>query len=330
MLSTALLTLGHGTMRLPVPRSAGAGDSMWFSQGCSIGCECDEENGFLRTFMPVDLCKSGAQPTLPEKYRTFADIMKGTPKFADFTEYRPWRSPGSAMPLDSCGLAGGSTKNNDVAGGRGKDTIVHKQGFNGTSLPPSAAPAKWVAGEAVEVSWEIAANHGGGYVYRLCPATENLTEACFEKTVLPFASANSTLRWRNGKEASFEAMRTSEGTYPKGSVWTRNPIPVCHDKQAGFKGKGCDKGPAFPPPPGCDETCWGYQPCFPGEFPTGCPNPAIKTIEIPQIVDKVLVPKELKPGKYVVGFRWDCEHTAQVWSQCGDVEIVAPEDMVEA
>ena len=60
------------------------------------------------------------------------------------------------------------------------------------------------AGEAVEVSWEIAANHGGGYVYRLCPATENLTEACFEKTVLPFASANSTLRWRNGKEASFE------------------------------------------------------------------------------------------------------------------------------
>ena len=160
MLSITLLSIGHGTMRTPAPRSAGPGDSMWFSQGCSIGCDCDEENGALRMFTPVDLCKSGAKPTLPEEYRTFADIMKNVPKFSDFTTYRPWRSPGTATPLDSCGLAGGSTKNNDVAGGFGKTTIAHKQGFNGSALAPVAAPAKWTAGEVVEVSWEIAANHG--------------------------------------------------------------------------------------------------------------------------------------------------------------------------
>ena len=132
---------------------------MWFSQGCSIGCQCDEENGIERTWQAVDLCGAGAKPTLPEEYRTFADVVAKFPHFLDFTAYRPWRSPGTAQPLDSCGLAGGSTKNNDVAGGFGKRTIVHKQGFNGSALSPVVAPPKWTAGDVVEVAWEIAANH---------------------------------------------------------------------------------------------------------------------------------------------------------------------------
>ena len=178
---------------------------------------------------------------------------------------------------------------------------------------------------AAEVGARIAWRQGGGYVYRICPASEPLTEECFEKTVLPFASNTSVLRWRNGTEVTIAAMRTSVGTSPAGAVWTRNPIPPCHDESAGFKGKGCAR-PAFEPPPGCDDTCWGYQPCYAGEFPTGCPNPAIKTIEIPRIVDRVRLPRELSAGRYVVGFRWDCEHTAQIWQQCGDVEIAAARD----
>lgn len=39
------------------------------------------------------------------------------------------------------------------------------------------------------------------------------------------------------------------------------------------------------------------------------------------IVDHVLIPHDLPPGDYVVGFRWDCEETAQVWSSCADVSI---------
>jgi hypothetical protein len=37
--------------------------------------------------------------------------------------------------------------------------------------------------------WEQAAPHGGGYQYRLCPATEaRLTEACFKRAPLEFAT----------------------------------------------------------------------------------------------------------------------------------------------
>jgi hypothetical protein len=40
-----------------------------------------------------------------------------------------------------------------------------------------------------------------------------------------------------------------------------------------------------------------------------------------QIIDEVLIPKGLPTGKYVVGFRWDCEETSQVWASCADVLI---------
>eukprot|EP01044_Picomonas_judraskeda_P001562 COSAG03_NODE_95_length_13149_cov_7.907969_3_plen_54_part_00 len=37
-----------------------------------------------------------------------------------------------------------------------------------------------------EVSWNVRNNHGGGYSYRLCPATETLTEECFKQHPLDF------------------------------------------------------------------------------------------------------------------------------------------------
>ena len=41
-----------------------------------------------------------------------------------------------------------------------------------------------------------------------------------------------------------------------------------------------------------------------------------------QIVDEVIVPADIEPGAWVVGWRWDCEETTQVWSSCADVLIV--------
>jgi len=41
------------------------------------------------------------------------------------------------------------------------------------------------------------------------------------------------------------------------------------------------------------------------------------------ILDEVKVPRGLKPGKYVLGFRYDCDASAQVWSNCADVELIA-------
>ena len=39
-------------------------------------------------------------------------------------------------------------------------------------------------------------------------------------------------------------------------------------------------------------------------------------------LDTVKVPAGLKAGKYILGFRYDCEATAQVWQQCADIELV--------
>jgi len=100
----------------------------------------------------------------------------------------------------------------------------------------------------------------------------------------------------------------------------------------------------FEPPAGCDEHCWGYQPCNIGfthpsyegwnktkdqlpdcsrDSPTaplsngkGCCH----TTAYMAVKDQVQVPK-VKPGEYVVRWRWDCEQSPQIWSGCGDVTI---------
>ena len=105
----------------------------------------------------------------------------------------------------------------------------------------------------------------------------------------------------------------TEGTTPPGSEWSRNPIPTCGGNNSMGAGEPCDT-PQFPPPTGCNETCWGYQP--------SATDPATRTVEMPAIVDKLLIPKDLAPGKYVISLRWDCEQTPQIWSSCGDVVIL--------
>ena len=42
-----------------------------------------------------------------------------------------------------------------------------------------------------------------------------------------------------------------------------------------------------------------------------------------EIVDMVLIPADLPAGEFVLGWRWDCEQTPQVWSSCSDVTITA-------
>jgi len=320
---------GHGTMLIPPAREAGAtttpgnhgpcenGACIWFSQGCTIGCDCNEDND------PATFYKSGCNTTQkaivndPE-YRTFNIYNQAVyPYLSDWSYYHPWRAPGTAKVLNPCGLSGGSTKNNDIAGGYGKYTIVGVQGYPGTKLPPVNYKTIWQRGTDVEVGWGISANHGGGYQYRLCPKESDLTEECFQKNPLNFSQNTQVLQWMNGDWLQIDATVVSVGD----STWMKNPIPACDDPSGGFKGTNCDNNPTFPPPKGCNETCWGYQPCYYNEFPDGCPGP-IKTTEIPAIYDIVHIPNDLTPGDYVVGFRWDCEQTPQVWSNCGDVTIV--------
>merc|ERR1711975_66659 len=99
----------------------------------------------------------------------------------------------------------------------------------------------------------IFANHGGGYAYRLCPASDNLTEACFQRHHLKFLGNKSWIRYisKDGKEenrTAISAVRVTEGTLPEGSSWTRNPIPACSGIFVGSHHQPTCLKPQFEPP----------------------------------------------------------------------------------
>jgi len=277
---------------------------------------------------------------------------------ADSYRYNPWRAPGYAPVNDACGMAGGGPS---AGPGEGHffPTPWAKQGDLGTTVLPSTAPGVvWTAGSVVEVGWGIRYNHGGGYQYRLCPASEPLTEECFQRHPLNFVNSSNrfappyqqALRWSDGSEQWIDAnlvwvsppfaraaaatstkAKPADGAAPNpvGYAWAMNPIPRIHfdssssGQPAGWT--GCDspaKGAkciAFPP------LCMGdtgWKPIngsrvSPTDVHGLCSGDATDVT----IVDRVVVPAELPAGDYVLGFRWDCEETAQVWSSCADVHI---------
>lgn len=158
-------------------------------------------------------------------------------------------------------------------------------GQDGTKLPPTARTL-WQRGTSVEVAEAITANHGGGYAYRLCPVGEALTESCFQSYHLAFADNMTTVRYADGRTLDIPAIRTAIGTFPAGSQWTRNPIP----KDTAF----------FPAPfPGGSGGDWPFS-----------------------LIDRVVLPKDLSTGDWVLSWRWDCEGTNQIWANCADVTIV--------
>lgn len=234
------------------------------------------------------------------------------------------------------------------------------EGQAGSTLPAMPPQATWQAGSNVEVGWWILAQHGGGYSYRLAPASAPLTEKTFQKMPLDFVGP-SILRWGGDKatQLEFNASRTSVGTTPAGSMWARNPIPR-------FPEQWEDEGPAFEPvceeSQACKDLAWncagncGFNggdcrcsgapknveivdvlkvkhtsasPASPAS-PHGQPPHLIAQISLSaeccsrqqarEIPHRLIasspcvlqIPKDLKPGHYVLGWRWDCEETDQV------------------
>jgi len=234
----------------------------------------------------------------------------------DWYEFSPWRAPGSAPVFDSCGMAAGhpppTPKQN--FGGLYVNTTHAKVGDKGTEvLPKAPSGTVWTVGTAYEVTWTIEANHGGGYSYRLAPANGPLNEETFGKIPLSFVGQQG-LRWdggpaHGGKELFFNATyATGDLVVPAGSMWAKNPIP----RNDGVTGQG------YPIAPGCD-ALWGNESkakCSgAGDGSSACDTLAI--------VDKVMIPKNIVPGEYVLGWRWDCEESNQIWQSCSDVTIKA-------
>ena len=280
---------------------------LWFSQGCTIGCDaCDGSPSNPNT---KDKCGSAMEARVCDpRHRTY-NRAAACNSDADLYKHNPWRAPGNAPVFHACGMAGGGPKRQP---GEAKitPTVFAAQGDLGSVLPPAPTGVSWKAGTVVEAKWSVRANHGGGYQYRLCPASEEPTEACFRRTPLEFASARHRLEWRSSKYAPLnatdgaeyvDATLVSEGTEPQGSTWALNPLPYSNAQSP----------PEFDPP--CEETvdrtksdtgrCSGRDP--------------YNTL----IVDELRVPAGLAPGAYVLQLRWDCEKSAQVWTNCADLRV---------
>lgn len=182
------------------------------------------------------------------------------------------------------------------------------------------------------------------------PVSPDVNEACFQKNQLKFATTSSWIEWPNGSRLEFPLTKVTEGTYPAGSEWARNPIPSCHI---------CDRydkcGPGIEPNGTHDEAyarkAWcsgycngqgqqdadGFSTCPPGteSYPapagisgygmsgsSGVVHGQVASKPWPwNIVDKVEVPKHLPSGDYLLSWRWDCEQSSQVWQNCADVRI---------
>merc|ERR1711924_54394 len=161
--------------------------------------------------------------------------------------------------------------------------------------------------QTVEVTWSIEANHAGGYLYRLAPADGPLDEATFNKLPLEFVEHEGKqqgFRWgggpdNGGSEFFFNGTYATEGTTPPGSKWVTNPIP-----------RDGTVAPKCPDPHNATTGCYFM---IDGQD-------AIPDMEI---VDYVKIPADTKPGRYVLGWRWDCEESNQIWQSCSDVTIKA-------
>ena len=309
----------------------------WFNAGCSIGCDtCDgvtrgpipnipctkplRENEECKRKMSVCEKGKGLLPLLPTEARTVnTDVEDGAED--DWYQYSPWRRPGSSGITDPCGVAGGRLRDVTADGKYGisyQNTTLSQGGERGSLLPRRTdVGTVWTAGDVVEVSWSLTANHGGGYYYRLCKPSKGglqLTEDCFQLTPLAFVG-KTRLRWDGdpATEEEIENVFVDVGTHPAGSKWAMNPIPRNDTAQTGA---------SFAPR--CNETCTGCgTPGDKGEDCLSCRCTGMWGAPNLEIVDHVALPWMLPPGDYVLGWRWDTEESNQVWGSCADVTIRA-------
>jgi len=211
-----------------------------------------------------------------------------------------------------------------------------------SDLPPQS-PVFYQIGSEIEVGWAISANHGGGYSYRLCKVSDGVSEECFQRNPLKFAGNNSFILHSNGKIASeFPRRLVNVGTHPAGSEWAMDPIPgckVCEDAQAQC-GDPLDPVPADEVGGGATDawntqvSCYGlccgagsskaHGECIAGtEFYPGLSGKTGFGKDVPEwsMMDKVIIPADLEEGAYMLGWRWDCEESTQVWQNCADIML---------
>ena len=127
----------------------------------------------------------------------------------------------------------------------------------------------------------------------------------------------------------------NEGT--GGIGWAVNPLPFITDLACDFvvdEGDHCDwscpgcAAPLYAADGACPCKCYDQYSelsehsygADPDVFPD--PVPGFDANGDYAIEDHIIVPDDIEAGEYVLGWRWDCEMSSQVWSNCADIEIV--------
>ena len=121
-------------------------------------------------------------------------------------------------------MAGGATVPTTAAA-EYNPTMYAKQGDLGSIvLKPRPSGTVWKRGTVALARQQSTAAHGGGYIYRLCPANETLSEECFNRMPLEFAFPNKhTLRFADPKlDREINATLVTEGG---GKGWMIYPWP---------------------------------------------------------------------------------------------------------
>ena len=167
---------------------------------------------------------------------------------------KPWSAPGTAFMISPCGNLGAAPNGcKDDGEGEfgeccGESCGKFAMGDNAENYEwPDMPITEWTAGSYQEVAWWVGANHAGGYSYRLCKMPDEginkVTEECFQQSPLQFVGDEQWVEYyvdRNtGKRAKVQALQTTTGTYPEGSMWRANPL-LPYREQGGSKdyGKG--------------------------------------------------------------------------------------------
>jgi len=316
---------GHGHMTLP-PSTRIPGANLLTGGSCTDG-QCNWFTNNIQITGPE---------TLPEQFRTVTN--GGSP---DVFAGSPWRSPGTAVVYGSgCGVAGGGPDRYANGGNAPPGIDQNTDGYHGLS---KQKPTTYQIGSEMEVAWAISANHGGGYHYRLCKVSDGISEECFQKTPLKFSGTNSYILHSDGSVVNaFPRRLVTEGTFPAGSEWAMDPVPgckICEDAQS-HCGDPMDpvpqdqQGGKSSDPWNSQVECYGlccgagsskaHGACEAGtEFYEPLSGKSGFGKDVPEwsIADKVIIPADLEEGEYVLGWRWDCEESTQVWQNCADIYL---------
>ena len=269
------------------------------------------------------------------------DVKSGP---TDWSRKNPWRAAGTAPVSGSgCGIAGGSKLKNMTGNGG-----VPPPGYNFGDdylTQPKTKQTTWKRGQPQMVAWAALANHGGGYSWRLCKADGTVDEACFQANTLRFSGNTSWIRYgvyfNYGNkmpqipDVQIPLVRVTEGTFPLGSEWARNPIPACKLCTTAAHAACTDDDVPWLEQNHCSQQCSGLNmsTCPPGMVQFQEPASGLSGFDPMDgtdylggfrysIMDEVEVPSALPAGEYLLSWRWDVEQSQQIWQGCADIVLV--------